>query len=539
MLRPGYQALLSAMRSGRVDLVLAESLDRISRDQEHVARFYKMATFDGVRVITLAEGEINKIHIGLKGTMGALQLKELADKTRRGMEGVIRDGPSAGAVPYGYRVRRELGHDGELIRGLREIDPIESAIIRRIYEEYAGGRSPRAIAKTLNEEGVPGPGGGEWFDSTIRGRAGRGDGILRNPIYVGRRVWNKRRNVKHPVSGKQVRRRNHASSHVTADVPDLRIIDDELWGRVQARLGAEAARPSKEKGKSPAFWDARRPKHLLTGKVTCGLCGGLYYARGRDYLSCHKARRYLCQNTTSVRRGPLEARVMDALGRHLMRPDLLKQFIDDFVSEWNRLAAQAGQAQSAQRQALDGVERQIANLIDAIANGLRGPGLQAKLEALEAQRANLEAELTHTPSTPPALHPNLGEVYRERVMRLEQALADRDDPEALEAARALIDRVIVSPPGDPGGPPGIELVGHLQAMLKAGGAEIGTEGSRSGTSVLSLFESAVKAGPGGQRPPCVTPHPTAARRRPPRSSSVVTITTFAAFQATPFRKAAA
>ena len=502
--RPGYQALLQAMRAGRVDVVLAESLDRISRDQEHVASFYKQAQFSGVRVVTLAEGEIGELHIGLKGTMGALFLKDLVAKTRRGMQGVILSGRSAGSVTYGYRVRRELDADGEPKRGLRDIEPVHAPIVRRIYVEYAGGRSPRAIAKSLNEEGIPGPAGGPWFASTILGRAGRGDGILRNPIYVGRRVWNKRSNAKDPISGKTVRRRNQPTAYVTQDVPELRIVEDELWDRVQARLVAEAARPTQDAATPAALWEARRPQHLLTGKVLCGVCGGLYYARGRDYLSCHNARRDQCRNRTSVRRGPLEARVMQALGRQLMHPDLIKQFISDFTREWNRLAAEAGQAQSAQRQALEAVERQIANVVDAIAEGLRAPGLQAKLDGLEAQRVKLTAELTERPANPPALHPNLADVYRARVARLEQSLAHRNDPDALEAARALIDRVIVSPPSDPGGPPGIELVGRLQAMLRIGGAEVSAETRAPSAAVLSLFDGAVKAGPGAWNRLCRT-----------------------------------
>jgi DNA invertase Pin-like site-specific DNA recombinase len=63
-LRPGYQALLAAMRQGAFDVVLAESLDRFSRDQEHIAAFYKQAVFAGVRVVTLAEGEVGELHIG-------------------------------------------------------------------------------------------------------------------------------------------------------------------------------------------------------------------------------------------------------------------------------------------------------------------------------------------------------------------------------------------------------------------------------------------------------------------------------------------
>jgi site-specific DNA recombinase len=56
-LRPGYQKLLENARKGEFDIVLAEALDRISRDQEHVASFFKQMSFAGIRIVTLAEGE--------------------------------------------------------------------------------------------------------------------------------------------------------------------------------------------------------------------------------------------------------------------------------------------------------------------------------------------------------------------------------------------------------------------------------------------------------------------------------------------------
>src|SRR5512137_2424754 len=45
---PGFQALHAAMRRGDIDIVLAEALDRFSRDQEHVAAFHKLAAFASV-----------------------------------------------------------------------------------------------------------------------------------------------------------------------------------------------------------------------------------------------------------------------------------------------------------------------------------------------------------------------------------------------------------------------------------------------------------------------------------------------------------
>ena len=65
------------------------ALDRISRDQEDVAGIYKRLTFSGVTLVTMSEGEIGALHVGLKGTMNALFLKDLADKTRRGMRGKL------------------------------------------------------------------------------------------------------------------------------------------------------------------------------------------------------------------------------------------------------------------------------------------------------------------------------------------------------------------------------------------------------------------------------------------------------------------
>lgn len=85
LLRPDYQRLLADARAGFFDVVVAEGLDRFSRDQEHIAAFYKQMTFHGIPVVTVAEGEISELHIGLKGTMSALYLKDLAQKTHRGL----------------------------------------------------------------------------------------------------------------------------------------------------------------------------------------------------------------------------------------------------------------------------------------------------------------------------------------------------------------------------------------------------------------------------------------------------------------------
>ena len=226
--RPRYQQVQVDIRSGRFDVVLSESVDRISRDQEHIAGFYKQARFSGVQIITHAEGEIPELHIGLKGTMSALFLKELGQKTLRGVEGVVLAGRSGGGLSFGYRVRRGLRANGTPVTGELEIDPDQADMIRRVFASYARGLPPRAVARTLNTEGVPGSRGGSWTASLLLGGVARETGMLRNRLYVGERVWNRQRFLKDPATGRRVGQVNPESAWVVTQVPDLAIVERHI-----------------------------------------------------------------------------------------------------------------------------------------------------------------------------------------------------------------------------------------------------------------------------------------------------------------------
>ena len=113
--------------------------------------------------------------------------------------------------------------------------------------------------------------------------------------------------------------------------------------------------------------------------------------------------------------------------------------------------------------ALSDITRKLAGLIDAIAGGLRSPGLQTKLEELEAQKVALGTEIEASPPPAPRLHPNLPELYRRRVAELDQALSDPDThDEALTILRGLIEQVDVTPVGKS---IKIEFVGQIANML--------------------------------------------------------------------------
>ena len=462
-MRAGYQKLLEDARAGQFQVVIAEALDRLSRDQEDIAALYKHLAFAGVQLITLTEGEISELHVGLKGTMNALFLKDLAQKVRRGLEGRVRQGRSGGGLCYGYNVVREHDACGEPRRGARQINEDEAAVVRRIFREFAAGRSPRAIAIELNAECITGVHGKPWGPSTIYGNWRRGTGILNNELYIGKLIWNKLRYVKDPVTRKRISRLNPKTEWVVQDVPDLRIVDDVLWHEVKLRQRAirhdltcdhQGVRAER----------ARRPAYLLSGLLRCGVCGGGFSMAGAHVYGCSSARnRGTCSNRLIIRRDVLEASVLSGLSTHLMEPELVKEFAAEFHREVNRLNAGREQEYAARRAELERVGRQIRGIVEAIKDGLRTPAMKDELLALEARKVELAAAIARAPTPAPRLHPNLAEIYRRKVIRLREEL-NRSGlrAEAAQALRGLISQVRLIPED---GHLGIELAGDLAAIL--------------------------------------------------------------------------
>jgi site-specific DNA recombinase len=236
LMRPGIQMLIQDAMAGKFDIVLAEGLDRLSRDQQDIAGIYKRFQFAGIAIHTLSDGgEVSDIHIGLKGTMNALFLKDLAAKTHRGLSGRIEKGKSGGGLCYGYNVVKQFDSYGEAIRGDREINKEEAEIVKQIFRDYAAGVSPKKIALNLNKKGIPCPSGKAWGATTIYGNRRRGTGIINNELYIGWLIWNRQKFLKDPDTGKRVARPNPEEDWIITEVPHLRIIDEELWEQAKIR----------------------------------------------------------------------------------------------------------------------------------------------------------------------------------------------------------------------------------------------------------------------------------------------------------------
>src|SRR5438067_561302 len=445
----------------RFEVVLAESLDRFSRDQEDTAGLFKRLTFAGVNIVTLAEGDITHLHIGFKGTMNALFLKDLAEKTHRGLRGRIEDGKSAGGLCYGYRVVKAIS-GGTVTTGEREIEPTEAAIVERIFRDFVAGVSPKQIAKNLNRELITGPFGGAWSPSTIYGNAKRGTGILNNELYVGRLVWNRLRYVKNPDTGKRVSRLNPTSEWMSRDVPQLRIVPDGIWTAAKSRQ-QHTRHAVKAAG---AIGVAKRPQYLFSGLTKCGVCGAGFIMSSKNRLGCFGARdQGRCDNLLTIRRDEVEARVLNALQEKLLRHDLFEEFCEEFTREMNRLRMEHRAGLSAAEREIERIEARRKKLIEMVMEGVPPSEVKDELTANAARREALKARVAAADAPPPLLHPEMARLYRQKVTALAQALEHPETrTEASEALRGLIDAIVLTPNQ---GELQIELQGNLAAMLGA------------------------------------------------------------------------
>lgn len=275
---------------------------------------------------------------------------------------------------------------GEPVTGERTINPGEAETIRRVFAEFAEGRSPKAIAQRLNKEGIPGPRGLLWRDTAIRGHRIRGTGLLNNELYIGRLVWNRLRYVKDPATGRRVSRLNPPEALIITDVPEMRMIDQDLWDRVKARQGEIDNYPRIKAIKETRFWEQKRQIHLLTGLLRCGTCGGGFAAVGRDDVACSAARKLgTCTQRTSMRRVVLEDAVLQLLKTRLMQPEAVAQFIKTVGEELNARNGNASANVTKLQAERAAITRKLEGLYDAIAEGLRTPGLKGKLEELEGR----------------------------------------------------------------------------------------------------------------------------------------------------------
>ncbi|RWL81845.1 MAG: hypothetical protein EOR67_29180, partial [Mesorhizobium sp.] len=381
-------------------------------------------------------------------------------------------GKAGGGLCYGYRVLKKLDSEGEPVRGGREIMPEEATIVRRIFREFAAGKSPKAIAVDLNKEGIPGPLGRHWGDTSVRGHVVRGTGVINNELYTGVLVWNRLHFIKDPATGKRVSRANPLAKWIRTEVPHLRIVDDELWQAVKERQKSiasqfEVVAIATRKARARKLHTMKRPVTLLSGLLICGYCGGRYGLFTRDRYAClNHQRRGICDNGRTITREKIEQRVLAGLKERLVSADVVAEAIRAYAQETNRLNQERRAQGQQDRKARDKIERAIAGIMAAIEDGLYQPSMKARMEDLERQKAQITARLAVAPTDLPDQHPNIATLYKKRVEQFTHALADHEDGrQAAEALRSLIGKIVLTP-GDKRGEVHAELRGELFGILE-------------------------------------------------------------------------
>jgi site-specific DNA recombinase len=156
--RPGLQRLLAAAFSSPrpFDCILVDDTSRLSRNLADALRLIERLKFAGIRVIAVSQGIDSQnqqadVLLTVHGLVDSLYIQEIAQKTRRGLEGKMLRGLHAGGRTYGYS--SATSPDGVRL----EVNEAEATVVVRIFQMSADGHSLKTIAKALNAETVPAP----------------------------------------------------------------------------------------------------------------------------------------------------------------------------------------------------------------------------------------------------------------------------------------------------------------------------------------------------------------------------------------------
>lgn len=383
--REQLSALRAAARDGAFDVVVVHTLDRLSRDQVHLAILIEEFREAGVELHCVLEPVENSAvgrFLALSRAFAAeLERERLVERTQRGRRARAERGkPIIGPKPpYGVRWDEDAGRFVE--------DPHEADVVRFIFRRAAEGASLYQIAAELTERGIPTPmGKAIWKTSTVRY-------LLRDERYTGKAY----------AYLYKTERRANGKYYRTAVPDDWRvelpagvmpqIVPHDLFEAVQARLEANQ-REARRSAKEPE-------RFLLRGGVArCGKCGRPLHAllrrvNGRVYpyyrCSGRGEPRFQRCSTVNMRQEKLDAMVWDAV-----RDAVLDERVVEFVRQ------QFLEAFDEHEDDLSAVERTLAAACeeeDTLVRNLaliRDPGVAARvaeeLERVHQRRLQLEAE---------------------------------------------------------------------------------------------------------------------------------------------------
>lgn len=413
--RPGYEQMLKDAKAKQFDILLINDFSRLSRDMDETERTRKRLVYWGVRLIGVMDGidtnqKGHKLHSRFKGMMNEEFIEKLAEDIKRGMVGQAEKCYWQGGRVYGYKLVPELHPtrtdaygQPERIGTTLAIDPEQAAIVREIFQMYADGLSPIKIVNELNLRHVPAPGAAykrtyqrpsSWSAAALHGDLTRGTGLLNNPLYAGRYVWNRSRREKDPETGSRAHVPRPSEEWIEKPMPHLRIVSDDLWEQVKARRHAVSREAAVHRAAlhCRATSTGAGPKYLLSGLLVCGHCGGKYIISEKTKYACSTWRTRgaaVCANSLKVSRTLVESVLLESIQRDLFTEEGLAVFKDEVA----RLLAEQRRRQKPEKAhaavRLQEVEREIEHIMQAIKQGILTVTTKAELERAEAERVRL------------------------------------------------------------------------------------------------------------------------------------------------------
>lgn len=408
---------LAQQRPRPFDCILIDDTSRLGRYLPDVLRECDRLMHYGVFVYFVSDrldtrDEHARIVHLLKGYGDERFIKDHGNRVRRGQEGRVLHGYIHGSKCYGYKnvpVYTENPRTGrqELIGVTQEKIPAQAEVVRRICQMRASEFSFGRIAKTMKAEGIAPPANPHknrapaWYASTIKQ-------ITNNELYRGWRVWNRTQNAFNQAEGRKAVRKRPPSEWIRVEVPELRIISDELWERVQAvnRRGRDKYYATRQGGMNRT--ETSRT-YLFSGSMMCEVCGGPYTVvcgkKPNVRYGCPNYRyRDTCTNRATILRTRLEQQLIAALSANLLDSRLEEERVREFTSQLTaqieleeKLAREAELNSPKLSEERSDLQAQARNLVDAIARHGLSAFLSTQLEAVESRLAEIDRLLTAKP----------------------------------------------------------------------------------------------------------------------------------------------
>lgn len=457
--RQGLSAVVAAAQSGQFDVVLVDDLSRLARDNYLMLSVIAELHFEGVRVVSVADGldsedEEATLGIQIRGIFNELQLRDLKKKTLRGQMGQKERGFSVGERTFGYKsvpvgtIRMDKKGRPRPEGYRMEIEPREAAVVLRVFKAYADGLSLTRIVCMLNEEQVPGRmrAAKGWSPATV-------SRLLDNEKYVGRWVWNKTESRRDPRTGRRRRFTKPESEWVVQEDESLRIVPQALWEQVRARR--EEVRRSWPGGKGRRGFSREQggreqhfPTHLLSGSMVCGRCGATIAqvsGKAGGYYGCLGAAKSACDNKMLVRRKLAEAIVLKAVREQLSRAEHIRYLLEQVEAEVAKLYVHIPETLRTKEAELSAEERRLANFVDFIGEGRGSQALakalvetERRVEALREALDGLRRSREKVFQAPPV------EWIKERLAGMQEVLERRTERSAL-LLRSLLGQIRLEP----------------------------------------------------------------------------------------------